>query len=116
MRLVRQFRRLSSRWEQVPSRNLYIWLRCTEQLHGILQLDGKTSERTIKKVSVIVNCRDSSKGLKFLVFRFLMLSSNKINFFILKRNSLFKKRNPDALQLIPPERRLTCVQGDNGCP
>jgi hypothetical protein len=116
MLLVRQFRRLSGRREQVPSRNLYIWLRCTEQLHGILQLDGKTREITIKKVSVIVNCRDNSKGLKFLEFRFLMLSSNKINLFILKCNSLLEKRNPDTLQLAPPERRLTCVQGDNGCP
>ena len=116
MLLARQFRRLLSRWAQVPSQNLYIWLRCTEQLHGILQLDGKTRELTVKKVSVIVNCRDNSKRLEFLVIRFLMLSSNKINLFILKLDSLLEKRNPDTLQLVPPQRQLTCVQGDNECP
>jgi len=54
-------------------------------------------ELAVKKVPVIVKYRDNSKRVEFLEFRLFMLSSNKINFFILKRNSLLEKRNLDSL-------------------
>ena len=106
---VQPIHMLLDQWEGVRFLSLYIYARDIWRWRGTLSSATLNSmATTVKNVSTIIDNGNDSKGLKFLIISRFLLTSFKVDYFILKRNPLFKQRECDTLncQYLPPEHCL----------